>query len=275
MKNHSAATVQHNLPEALVAVWFGTTVPGAEASYLPVEEELRRQNPGVSLHRAYLSGMIRRRLGGAVPAPAECLNQPRDAGIRRVRVFAGLLTAGEEFDRLRAELVPFLPENGGFDALLLSQPVCAEPVRRRQFFAAVAATVPAGDAALFMGHGHADGRSDALYCAAAEEWRKFHPGLFLACVEGRPAFEEVREELLHAEINRLLLRPLLLTAGDHARNDLAGTGAESWKSQLEATGIECIPELRGLGEYPAVAALLAAAPFFPMEHLNCNTMERK
>lgn len=275
MKNHSAATVQHNLPEALVAVWFGTTVPGAEASYLPVEEELRRRNPGVSLHRAYLSGMIRRRLGGAVPAPAECLKQLRDAGIRRVRVFAGLLTAGEEFDRLRAELVPFLPENGGFDALLLSQPVCAEPVRRRQFFAAVAATVPAGDAALFMGHGHADGRSDALYCTAAEEWRKFHPGLYLACVEGRPAFEEVREELLHAEINRLLLRPLLLTAGDHARHDLAGAGAESWKSQLEATGIECIPELRGLGEYPAVAALLAAAPFFPMEHLNCNTMERK
>lgn len=275
MKNHSAATVQHNLPEALVAVWFGTTVPGAEASYLPVEEELRRQNPGVSLHRAYLSGMIRRRLGGAVPAPAECLKQLRDAGIRRVRVFAGLLTAGEEFDRLRAELVPFLPENGGFDALLLSQPVCAEPVRRRQFFAAVAATVPAGDAALFMGHGHADGRSDALYCTAAEEWRKFHPGLYLACVEGRPAFEEVREELLHTEINRLLLRPLLLTAGDHARNDLAGTGAESWKSQLEATGIECIPELRGLGEYPAVASLLADAPFLPAESWNRNAEEKQ
>lgn len=275
MKNHSAATVQHNLPEALVAVWFGTTVPGAEASYLPVEEELRRRNPGVSLHRAYLSGMIRRRLGETIPSPAECLKQLRDAGIRRVRVFAGLLTAGEEFDRLRAELVPFLPENGGFDALLLSQPVCAEPVRRRQFFAAVAATVPAGDAALFMGHGHADGRSDALYCTAAEEWRKFHPGLFLACVEGRPAFEVVREELLHAEINRLLLRPLLLTAGDHARNDLAGAGAKSWKSQLEAAGIECVPELRGLGEYPAVASLLADAPFLPAESWNRNAEEKQ
>lgn len=275
MKKHSAATVQKTLPEALVAVWFGTTVPGAEASYLPVEEELKRRNPGVPLHRVYLSGMVRRRLAGAVPAPAECLNRLLDAGIRRVRVFAGLLTAGEEFDRLRAELAPFLPENGGFDALHLSLPVCAEPDRRKQFFAAVAATVPAGSAALFMGHGHADGRSDALYCTAAEEWKRFHPGVFLTCVEGRPAFEEVREELLHAEISRLLLRPLLLTAGDHARNDLAGAGAESWKSQLEAAGIGCIPELRGLGEYPAVAALLAAAPFFPVEQLNCNTMERK
>lgn len=275
MKNHSAATVQHNLPEALVAVWFGTAVPGAEASYLPVEEELRRRNPGVSLHRAYLSGMIRRRLGETIPSPAECLKQLRDAGIRRVRVFAGLLTAGEEFDRLRAELVPFLPENGGFDALLLSQPVCAEPVRRRQFFAAVAATVPAGDAALFMGHGHADGRSDALYCTAAEEWRKFHSGLYLACVEGRPAFEEVREELLHTEINRLLLRPLLLTAGDHARHDLAGAGAKSWKSQLEAAGIECVPELRGLGEYPAVASLLADAPFLPAGSWNRNAEEKQ
>ena len=275
MKNHSAATVQHNLPEALVAVWFGTTVPGAEASYLPVEEELRRRNPGVSLHRAYLSGMIRRRLGGAVPAPAECLKQLLDAGIRRVGVFSGLLTAGEEFERLRAELVPFLPKNGGFDALSLSLPVCAEPDRRKQFFAAVAATVPAGSAALFMGHGHADGRSDALYCTAAEEWRKFHPGLYLACVEGRPAFEEVREELLHTEINRLLLRPLLLTAGDHARHDLAGAGAKSWKSQLEAAGIECVPELRGLGEYPAVASLLADAPFLPAESWNRNAEEKQ
>ena len=275
MKNHCIALPSGNSQEALVAVWFGTTVPGAAGSYLPVEEELKRRNPGLPLCRAYLSGVVRRRLGGKIPSPAECLNRLLDAGVRRVRVFAGLLTAGEEFDRLRAELAPFLPANGGFDALLHSPPVCAEPDRRKQFFAAVAATVPAGSAALFMGHGHADGRSDALYCTAAEEWKRFHPGVFLACVEGRPAFEEVREELLHAEISRLLLRPLLLTAGDHARNDLAGAGAESWKSQLEAAGIGCIPELRGLGEYPAVAALLAAAPFFPVEQLNCNTMERK
>lgn len=266
MKNHCITLPSGNSQEALVAVWFGTTVPGAEASYLPVEEELKRRNPGIPLYRAYLSGMVRRRLGGRVPAPAECLKQLLDAGIRRVGVFSGLLTAGEEFDRLRAELVPFLPKNGGFDALSLSLPVCAEPDRRKQFFAAVAATVPAGSAALFMGHGHADGRSDALYCSAAEEWRQVHPELFLACVEGRPAFEEVRQELLHAEINRLSLRPLLLTAGDHARNDLAGSGAESWKSQLEAAGIECIPELRGLGEYPAVAAVLAEAPFYPVQH---------
>lgn len=266
MKKHPGTTVQHNLPETLVAVWFGTTAPGAEASYLPVEEELRRRNPGNPLYRAYLSGIVRRRLAGAVPAPAECLNRLLDAGVRRVRVFTGLLTAGEEFDRLRAELVPFLPENGGFNVLDLSLPVCAEPDRRKQFFAAVAATVPAGSAALFMGHGHADGRSDALYCTAAEEWKRFHPGVFLACVEGRPAFEEVRQELLNANINRLKLRPLLLTAGDHARNDLAGAGAESWKSQLEAAGIKCLPELRGLGEYPAVAAVLAEAPFYPMQH---------
>lgn len=274
MKNHCIALPSGNSQEALVAVWFGTTVPGAAGSYLPVEEELKRRNPGLPLCRAYLSGVVRRRLGGKIPSPAECLNRLLDAGVRRVRVFAGLLTAGEEFDRLRAELAPFLPANGGFDALLLSPPVCAEPDRRQRFFAAVAATVPAGDAALFMGHGHADGRSDLLYCTAAAELKQFHPGLFLACVEGRPAFEEVREKLLNAKISLLRLRPLLLTAGDHARNDLAGTGAESWKSQLEKAGIECIPELCGLGEYPAVASLLADAPFFPAESSDRNAEEK-
>ena len=96
MKNHCIALPSGNSLEALVAVWFGTTVPGAEASYLPVEEELKRRNPGIPLYRAYLSGMVRRRLGGRVPAPAECLKQLLDAGIRRVGLFSGLLTAGEE-----------------------------------------------------------------------------------------------------------------------------------------------------------------------------------
>ncbi len=154
--------------------------------------------------------------------------------------------------------MPFLTTNGGFNAIDLSLPVCAEPVRRRQFFAAVAATVPAGSAALFLGHGHANGRSDALYSLVAKEWKESHPSVFPACVEGRPAFEEVQQELLIANINRLQLRPLLLTAGNHARNDLAGSGAESWKSQLKAAEIECIPELRALGEY-----ILPSPPGWP------------
>ena len=66
-----------------------------------------------------------------------------------------------------------------------------------------------------------------------------------------------------------------LALDDHARNDLAGAGAESWKSQLEAAGIGCIPELRGLGEYPAVASLLADAPFLPAESWNRNAEEKQ
>ena len=54
-------------------------------------------------------------------------------------------------------------------------------------------------------------------------------------------------------MRKLELRPFLLVAGDHAVNDLAGAEPGSWKSQLEAAGIECSAVLRGLAAYPAVA----------------------
>ena len=107
---------------------------------------------------------------------------------------------------------------------------------------------------LFMGHGHAGGRSDFQYMAAASELAGLDPALHLACVEGEPSFDPVLPELRG---KRVRLVPFMLVAGDHALNDMAGDGPESWKSRLEAAGYETECVLHGLGENPAVARYFA------------------
>ena len=78
----------------------------------------------------------------------------------------------------------------------------------------------------------------------------------LGTVEGYPGFEEVLRRLGEREpVRKAVLHPLMVVAGDHAKNDLAGDGPESWKSQLLARGCQVSCEPKGLGEYPQIRAL--------------------
>lgn len=71
-------------------------------------------------------------------------------------------------------------------------------------------------------------------------------------MEGYPGFDEALRRLKerHA-VRRVELRPLMVVAGDHAKNDLAGDEPDSWKSMLEAEGYQVSCVLRGLGRTPA------------------------
>ena len=68
----------------------------------------------------------------------------------------------------------------------------------------------------------------------------------------------VRSRLKRRQVRRVTLAPLMIVAGDHAKNDLAGDGPDSWKSILVRDGYEVEADLRGLGEVPAVQAQFAA-----------------
>ena len=78
-------------------------------------------------------------------------------------------------------------------------------------------------------------------------------------MEGYPGFDEALRRLKERPaVRRVELRPLMVVAGDHAKNDLAGDEPDSWKSMLEAEGYQVSCVLRGLGENPGVRALFAA-----------------
>jgi len=79
--------------------------------------------------------------------------------------------------------------------------------------------------------------------------------IFIGNVEGFPQPERVINGLKKAEIKRVTLLPLMVVAGDHASNDMAGNEKDSWKSMFESNGITVIPIMRGLGEMDEWAAL--------------------
>jgi len=62
----------------------------------------------------------------------------------------------------------------------------------------------------------------------------------------------VKSSLVSEDVRSVCLMPFMSVAGDHARNDLLGEDPDSWKSQLEALGLECVPIPVGMGELPGV-----------------------
>ena len=68
--------------------------------------------------------------------------------------------------------------------------------------------------------------------------------------------EETLAELQRQAVRRVVLKPLLLVAGEHALRDLAGPGEDSWRSILQRQAVEVVPVLTGLGEEPAFARIL-------------------
>jgi sirohydrochlorin cobaltochelatase len=74
-------------------------------------------------------------------------------------------------------------------------------------------------------------------------------------VEAEPSIEDVIAAAKSRGLKRAVLSPLMIVAGDHANNDMAGDEDDSWKSVLEAGGFEVAVNLRGLGEYPDIQSM--------------------
>ena len=78
---------------------------------------------------------------------------------------------------------------------------------------------------------------------------------FIGTVEAKPDINDLLEAVSNGGYKRVILRPLMIVAGDHANNDMAGDDPESWKSQFEAAGLDVTCILEGLGELPEVRDL--------------------
>ena len=84
-------------------------------------------------------------------------------------------------------------------------------------------------------------------------------------MEAEPTLEDVLKLVQQGDYTRVVLEPLMVVAGDHANNDMAGAEEDSWKSRFEAAGYEVVPVLRGLGELEDIRALYVAHAQAAME----------
>ena len=246
--------------KALVCASFGTTVPTAAADIAGVEQALAAAAPGWQLLRAYTSGMVRTALAGrgqpedSVP---EALARAAAAGCRRVLVQPTHFLWGVEYDKLKVQALAAAP---GFDWLRVGRPLLDDTRDLRALAGAIGALYPAepGRAVVLMGHGSAH-RANVVYPALQGIFElQSRPDIRVGTVEGWPGLAEVCAALARSRASRVLLVPLMLVAGDHAQNDMAGPGPHSWRSVLAGQGYRVDWVRHGLGSEKAVQDLYAA-----------------
>ncbi|WP_281492112.1 sirohydrochlorin cobaltochelatase [Desulfosarcina cetonica] len=110
---------------------------------------------------------------------------------------------------------------------------------------------------VYMGHGN-EHWSTGVYCETTKAMREMYPDVktYIGSVEGYPAIDDVLRYLsAHAKGSKVMLKPFMIVAGDHATNDMASAEDDSWKTLIEKQGLKVMPVLQGLGTNDAFAEI--------------------
>lgn len=274
---------------AIVVAAFGTSYPTAVNSLLAIVQDIESACPETPVQMAFTSNIIRKKwhrraadqeYRTAHPEVPEyfyriknvlgTLADFQDQGYKSIVIQPTLLTHGEEYLDVKAYIdglmsIETVKERWKpFKKIALGRPLMgtwgsehAYEEDLRELVEAVTPDVKLAEeqkaALVYMGHGN-EHLSTGLYYEFELEMQQHYPQvkIYVGLVEGHPEFSEVLEKLQQDGVKKVLLKPLMVVAGDHASNDMAGEDTDSWKSRLEIAGIEAIPVMQGLGDNPAV-----------------------
>lgn len=238
----------------ILIVSFGTTHLDTLAKTIQaVEEDLIAAFPGAYCCRAFTSGIVRSRLKSkydiSVDSVEQALERMRSSGVEQVVVQPTLLIPGEEYDRLRSKVLL----NAGGMKVAMGLPLLWDDTDLTAMIGILERAYPVAEdtALLAMGHG-TEHESNSLYVRLAELMEKRSGRMRLCTVEGKPDFQDAVAQLKGQERRKVHLVPMLLVAGDHSKNDMAGETQDSLRGLLEQEGFEVSWTLQGLGELPPV-----------------------
>lgn len=249
--------------EGILLVAFGTSVPEGMPAFKAVDAEFKKAFPDSPVVWAYTSQIIRKKLaeqGQPVGGISDGMAELAKDGVKVVRVQSLHVLGGEEFSALeRAVLLDVSKHPGRFDAVFLGRPLLESKGDAQELASILLADTKKArgkNAALvLMGHGQSHGRADLAFEGVRAVFRDTDKNVHMATVEGARTFEDLLKELKAAKVKQVVLAPLMLVAGDHARNDLAGDEDDSWAAQLKKAGIKVEAHLKGMGEMPGTAAI--------------------
>ena len=238
----------------LLAASFGTSYQDTRCRTIgAIEEDLEQAFPEYSVRRGFTSRMIINRVKTrdqiVIDSLEEALRRAADNGVKRLIVQPTHMMDGFEYTALADKVAEY---SRFFEAAAVGKPLLSS---EGDFQAVVQALIEEteeyddGETAFcFMGHGteaqanHVYRKLQEMFLAAG------HENYFIGTVEAEPALEEVLAQVKKGSYKRAVLQPLMIVAGDHANNDMAGDEEGSWKRAFEEAGYEVSCILRGLGE---------------------------
>ena len=266
----------------LLVVSFGTSFNDSRAEDIGgVEKALQEANPDWSVRRAFTAQIIINHVQAReekIDNVEQALDRAVENGVKNLVVQPTHLMHGAEYDELvdaldgykdKFETVtiaePLLGEVGSDatvvneDKAAVAEAITAEAVKTAGFDSLKAAKED-GTAFVFMGHGTSHTAKVTYSQMQTQMDTLGYKNVFIGTVEGEPeetACENVIEAVKAAGYKKVILRPLMVVAGDHANNDMAGEDEDSWKSQFEASGAfdEIDTQIEGLGRIDAVEQL--------------------
>ncbi len=278
----------------LLVVSFGTSYNDSRVADIKgIEDALQEAFPDWSVRRAFTAQIIinhvQARDGEKIDNMTQALDRAVANGVKNLVVQPTHLMHGAEYDEM-CEVIdayrdqfesvsiaePMLGEVGSdatvinADKEAVAKAITAAAVKDAGFESLDAAK-DAGTAFVFMGHGTAHVAKVTYSQMQTQMQNLGYENVFIGTVEGEPeetACEAVIEAVKAAGYTNVVLRPLMVVAGDHANNDMAGSEDDSWKTMFEAAGFTVDCQISGLGEIADVQALYVAHTKAAIEALN-------
>lgn len=239
--------------KALLVISFGTTFNDTrEKTIDAIEEDLSKAFPDRKYYRAWTSGFIRKRLlsrdGTQIDGPDEAFERMKADGVTDVLVQPTHIMPGEEFAKVMSAIEK---KASAFDNVSVGAPLLSFDEDFRETASCMAGHFPdlRHRALVLMGHGSPGGPND-VYVRLEDTFRELgYDNVFVGTVEAEPGLEDVILKAENSGQHEVILTPLLIVAGDHATNDLAGDEPDSWKSVFLSKGfsVDCV--VKGMGEY--------------------------
>ena len=280
----------------LLVVSFGTSFNGSRAADIKgIEDALQAANPDWSVRRAFTAQIIinhvQARDGEKIDNMKQALDRAVANGVKNLVVQPTHLMHGAEYDEMceaideykdKFESVsiaePLLGEVGA-DATVINEDkeavataITTEAVKTAGYEDAAAAAAD-GTAFVFMGHGTSHTAKVSYSQMQTTMETLGYDNVFIGTVEGEPedtACEAVIEKVKEAGYTKVVLRPLMVVAGDHANNDMAGADEDSWLSQFNAAGCfdSVDTQIAGLGEIADIQQIYVNHTKAAMDALN-------
>lgn len=242
--------------KAILVVSFGTSYAETRDKTIgAIEKDIATKYPEYEIRRAFTSGMILKVLakrGIIIDNVTDALDRLLSEGFKTVYVQPTHVINGDEYDDMVEDVKRYTKK---FEDIKIGAPLLTDNEDYQKVVLGIMQQFPNLDdkeALVLMGHG-TEHHVNSVYPALDYRFKEMgYLNVFVGTVEGYPDIEVVLKKVKAYKPSEIILLPLMVVAGDHACNDMAGEEEDSWKTIFKSEGYKVSCILKGLGEFQEI-----------------------